>query len=273
VGIAETGLEAGSIDTVARRPGSRGSTQRLAELAGSTPATSIEEVVQRLAAIRDHATDTSLLGENDGIAAFSKLYHIITRRIGDMADRGEFSSSPFLVRLDIEFAERYFQALRSYAADMHTAPGVWRALFDNRSDPKVPPVNFAVLGVNAHINYDLAHALIATWRHVVPDGDGADSEQFHDYRLINEVFEIEMDGLREELDSILSNGPDGAPWDVGANWLADLVVTFTRDLAWDEAKRVWKAGASPEVCKASERRLDSMATFIAEGVLRLPLPF
>jgi hypothetical protein len=35
---------------------------------------------------------------------------------------------------------------------------------------------------------------------------------------------------------------------------------------------VWKAGASPEVCKASERRLDSMATFLAEGVLRLPLP-
>ena len=87
-------------------------------------------------------------------------------------------------------------------------------------------MNFAVLGVNAHINFDLAHALIATWRHVAPDGDGPDSAQFHDYRLINDVFEMEMDGLREELDSIFSSGPDGAPWDVGANWLADLVVTI-----------------------------------------------
>jgi hypothetical protein len=50
-------------------------------------------------------------------------------------------------------------------------------------------------------------------------------------------------------------------------------VTFTRDLAWDEAKRVWQAGATPEVCRASERKLDRTATFIAEGVLRLPLPF
>jgi len=258
---------------IAREPASTGSTQRLAELAGDAPPTSIPEVVKRLAEIRDYAASTSLLGENDGIAAFTKLYHVITTRVGEMVDSGRFRSSPFLVRLDLEFAERYFQALRSYAADIHTTPGVWRVLFDNRSDPKVPPVNFAVLGVNAHINYDLAHALIATWRHVEPDGDGPDSAQYHDYRLINDVFEMEMDGLREELDSLLSAGPDGAPWDVGANWLADLVVTFTRDLAWDEAKRVWQAGATPEVCQASERKLDRTATFIAEGVLRLPLPF
>jgi hypothetical protein len=249
-----------------------GSTQRLAELAGDSPATSIPEVVKRLVEIRDYAASTSLLGENDGIASFAKLYHVITRRVGEMVESGEFQSSPFLVRLDIEFAERFFQALRSYAADVHTTPGVWRVLFDNRSDPNVAPVNFAVLGVNAHINFDLAHALIATWRRVAPDGEDTETAQFHDYRLINKVFEIEMDGLREELDSILSNGPDGAPWDVGANWICDLVVRFTRDLAWDEAKRVWEQGASEAACEASERRLDATATFIGKQVLRTPLP-
>jgi hypothetical protein len=257
---------------IAGEPGSTGSTQRLAELAGDSPPTSIPEVVKRLVEIRDYAASTSLLGENDGIASFAKLYHVITRRVGEMVESGEFRSSPFLVRLDLEFAERFFQALRSYAADIHTTPGVWRVLFDNRSDPNVAPVNFAVLGVNAHINFDLAHALIATWRRVAPDGEDTESAQFHDYRLINKVFEIEMDGLREELDSLLSNGPDGAPWDVGANWICDLVVRFTRDLAWDEAQRVWEQGASPEVCKASERRLDATATFIGKQVLRAPLP-
>jgi Family of unknown function (DUF5995) len=271
VEIAETELEAGPV-VVARKPGSRGSTQRLAELAGNTPPKSIEEVVQRLAAIRDYAASTSLLGEDDGIAAFTKLYHVITRRVGNMADRGEFRSSPFLVRLDIEFAERYFQAIRRYAADIHTAPGVWRVLFDNRSDPRIAPVNFAMAGVNAHINFDLSCALVTTWRHVAPDGDGENSAQYHDYRLINEVFEVEMDPLREDLDSILSAGPDGAPWDRGANWIADLVIRFTRDLAWDEAKRVWARGATPEVFAASERRLDAIATFISERLLRTPLP-
>ncbi|MBF0689406.1 MAG: hypothetical protein IR158_16780 [Cellulomonas sp.] len=249
------------------------STRQLADLAGDAPPTSIAEVVARLQTIRDHAARSSPRGEDDGIAAFTTLYHVITRRIGEMVEDGRFRSSPFLVRLDLEFAERYFQALRRHAVDPRSAPGVWRVLFDNRSDPDVAPVNFAVLGVNAHINYDLAHALVATWRTVAPDGDGGGSAQYRDYLLVNDVFEAEMDGLREQLGSLLSQGPDGAPWDVGANWLSDLVVTFTRDLAWIEAKRVWAQGAGPQAVAESERRLDAIATFIGQGVLRAPLPF
>ena len=88
-------------------------------------------------------------------------------------------------------------------------------------------------------------------REIKDDGNGPDTEQFHDYRLVNKVFELEMDRLREELDSLLSHGPDGAPWDVGANWVGDLVVRFTRDLAWDEAKRVQR---SPHCRRARTRR-------------------
>jgi hypothetical protein len=257
---------------VDRRHGGRGTTQHLANLAGTTPPTSIPEVVDRLAAIRDYATSTSMLGEDDGIAAFTRLYHVITAHIGAMVDRGEFRSPDFLVRLDIEFAERYFNALRSYARDMNTTPRVWRVVFDNRSNPRIPALNFAVAGVNAQINFDLACAHVATWHHFPPDGDGAESAQFYDYRLVNEVFEAEMDPLREDLDSLLSNGPDGAPWDRMANWMCDLVVRFTRDLAWDEAKRVWDKGGDPDDVRASEVKLDAIATFIGEQLVRAPLP-
>ncbi|GIG41877.1 DUF5995 family protein [Cellulomonas phragmiteti] len=256
-----------------RATGAPRSAQELAELAGRTPPASIPEVVERLEAIGAHAAATSVLGDGDGIASFTRLYVVITRRVGEMVEAGEFASSPFLVGLDLEFAARYFDALRRYAADVHGAPGVWRVLFDHRSDPTVPPVNFAVLGVNAHINYDLAHALIATWRRIPPDGADRRGSQYHDYLLVNDVFDQEMDGLREELGSLLSSGPDGAPWDVAANWLSDLVVTFTRDLAWVEATRVWSQGATPEACTASERRLDAIATYIGRGLLRAPLPF
>ena len=252
--------------------GGRGTTQHLALLAGAAPPESIAEVVERLAEIRDHAASTSMRGEDDGIAAFTRLYHVITARIGAMADRGEFRSREFLVRLDLEFAERYFSALRRYAEDMTTAPRVWRVVFDNRSDPRVPAINFAVAGVNAHINFDLACALVATWHHVPPDGDDRESDQFHDYRLINDVFEAEMDPLREDLDSLLSAGPDGAIWDRTANWMADLVIRFTRDLAWDEAKRVWGKGGDAEDVRESEAKLDAISTFIGETLIRTPLP-
>jgi hypothetical protein len=255
-----------------RRVGGPGSTQHLAELAGDTPAKSIPEVLERLAAIRDYAASTSLRGEEDGIASFSKLYHVITERIDGMLRGGEFRSPEFLERLDLEFAERYFAALRSYAVDIASAPRVWRVLFDSRSHPRIPAVNFAVAGVNAHINFDLSCAVLATWDHLPPDGDGKDSDQFHDYCLINNVFEQEMDPLREELGSWLSNGPDGAIWDRSANFVADLVVRFTRDLAWDEAKRVWDADDREDARRQSEERLDAIATFVGERLLRTPLP-
>jgi Family of unknown function (DUF5995) len=248
-----------------------GSTQQLALLAGGSVPTSIPEVVSRLAAIHEHAEGTSMRGNDDGIASFTKLYHVITSRIGQMADSGHFRAPEFLIRLDIEFAERYLSALRTYAEDMQRTPGVWRLLFDNRSDPRIAPVNFAVAGVNAHINFDLSCALVATWRHIAPDGDGRDSAQFHDYCLINDVFEQEMDPLREELGSLLSRGPDGAVWDRTANWMADLVIRFTRDLAWDEAKRVWERGADDKVLRASEEKLDAIASLVGQGLLRIPV--
>jgi hypothetical protein len=248
-----------------------GTTQHLARLAGTTMPASIPEVVRRLAAIHEYASGTSMRRDDDGIAAFTRLYHVITTRIGQMVDSGEFRSPDFLIRLDIEFADRYLAALRSYAYDMNRTPQVWRLLFDNRSDPRIAPVNFAVAGVNAHINFDLACALVATWKHVEPDGDGPDSAQFHDYRLINEVFELEMDPLREDLDSLLSQGPDDAIWDRTANWMADLVIRFTRDLAWDEAKRVWDRGADDKVMRASEEKLDVIASFVGERLLRAPV--
>jgi len=248
-----------------------GTTQHLARLAGTTAPESIPEVLRRLAAIHEYASGTSMRRDDDGIAAFTRLYHIITTRIGQMVDSGEFRAPDFLVRLDIEFAERYLSALRTYAHDMNRTPRVWRLLFDNRSDPRIRGINSAIAGVNAHINFDLACALVATWKHVDPDGDGPDSAQFHDYRLINDVFEKEMDPLREDMDSLLSQGPDDAIWDRTANWMADLVIRFTRDLAWDEAKRVWERGASDKVMQASAEKLDVIAAFVGERLLRAPV--
>jgi hypothetical protein len=86
------------------------------------------------------------------------------------------------------------------------------------------------------------------------------------------VFEAEMDPLRENLDSLLSAGPDGAIWDRTANWMCDLVIRFTRDLAWDEAKRVWDMGGDSDHLRASEAKLDAIATFIGEQLIRAPLP-
>ena len=242
-----------------------GSTQRLAELAAPDPG-SIPEVLDRLEKIRDHADETSLLGENDGIACFSKLYHIITANVGDTADSHGFADPEFLIQLDIEFATRYFRALQAYARDMDSAPRCWRVLFDHRSDLDVRPVHFAAVGVNAHVNYDLALALVSTWTKVPPDR----RRQLADYRRINDIFAKEMDGLRETFRSLISEGEDGNLWDRLANRASDLLVRFTRDLAWDEATDIWKARDRDRARARSDRRLDVAAEIIGLGLLRAP---
>jgi len=245
---------------------------RLAELAGSSPPENIPEVLDRLEAIEKYATATSGRGAEDGIASFTALYRVITSTIDDLDVRSQFHApNRFLARLDVEFAERYLDAIRTYATDPTLTPHCWKLLFDHRQDPDIPPVNFAVAGVNAHINYDLSAALLRTWEHCDPDS-GHRELQHRDYEVVNDIFETEMDPLRAKLRSFLSQGEDGVIWDRGANWVGDLVVRWTRSLAWDEAREVWLDGDRATAVTRSDERRGGMAGTLGAIILKVPLP-
>jgi hypothetical protein len=250
-----------------------GTTQHLAALAGDAPAESISEVLDRLAAVHQRAAETSLRGPDDGIAAFTRLYLGITEGVERLLDDGRSDAPAFLARLQLELAERYFAALRRYAVDALSTPRAWRVLFDQRINPGVPPAAFAVAGVNAHLNHDLAGALVSTWEHITPDDGTPDSPQYRDYCQLNEVFETAMDPLRDELGAPLRPGPHGMIWDETAAHLTDLVIRFTRDLAWDEAREVWTDGADELRRRASEAKLDAIAGFLGSRLLVAAHPF
>ena len=80
-----------------------GSTQELAKIA-TEPVDTIDDVVERLEQIRAHAAATALRGEQDGIAAFTLLYRIITQNVGRTVDTGGFQDPAFLTELDLQFA-------------------------------------------------------------------------------------------------------------------------------------------------------------------------
>ena len=128
----------------------------------------------------EYASSSTTAGENDGIVCFTVLYRTITETV----DNETYEDRDFLVRLDLEFARRYFRALRRYASDRGSAPRPWRLLFDARSDPDIERVQFAAAGVNAHINYDLADALLATWEDFRPN-----AARQRDFGKVNDVFD------------------------------------------------------------------------------------
>src|SRR5260370_41606977 len=91
-----------------------------------------------------------------------------------------------MTRLDIVFANYYFDALRAgTSAGPDAAPPVWRPLFRNRTRPKITRIQFALAGVNAHIERDLVFALLDMYRE---DGEAPNKDSIHysDYFRANQ---------------------------------------------------------------------------------------
>ena len=223
-----------------------GTTQGLVKIL-DRPVTTIAEVAERLGEVHDYAASTTTAGEADGIVCFSGLYQTITNTI----DVTPYEDRDFLVRLDLEFARRYFDAIRAYATERHSAPRPWRLLFDARSNPDIERVQFAAAGVNAHINFDLAAALLNTW----PDFPPNDARR-HDYNTVDAAFAKHMDDLRQYYHAPFGGSEfDHTALDRVSNTCCDLLVRLTRATAWDDAIEVWKA---PDRDKAREKMLDEL---------------
>src|SRR5206468_3948925 len=129
----------------------------LAPILAQTPVDRIEDVVARMEAI-DQA-----LAPTDGVSCFNKLYLEVTKGVLASVVQATFADPLFLTTLDVIFANLYFGALRAFEADSPTTPHAWAPLFQARSSQTIAPIQFALAGMNAHINRDLPVALVATF--------------------------------------------------------------------------------------------------------------
>jgi hypothetical protein len=117
------------------------------------PSTSIDDVLARMDAIADALPPT------DGIACFNRLYRRTTENIRAFALAGKFADAAGLERLDVVFANLYFGGVAACLRGDAGAPRAWLPLVEQRAAPRVHPLQFAIAGMNAHINRDLAVAL------------------------------------------------------------------------------------------------------------------
>jgi hypothetical protein len=242
-------------------PTRSGSTRHLAEIV-ARPVSTIADVAERLQEIHDHAVATSTAGDGDGIACFTGLYLTITRAV----DATRYEDRGFLQRLDLEFARHYFDALGAYAVDRAATPRPWRLLFDARSNPDIERVQFAAAGVNAHVNHDLADALLDTFPDFPPN-----AARRRDYDLVNDIFAAHMDGLRNYYDAPFgSSALDRTVLDRLSNVICSMLVRGCRATAWDDAMAVWSALDRPEARARMLDELDGEASFLSRALL-LPL--
>jgi hypothetical protein len=91
---------------------------------------------------------------------FLSTYMRTTIAVKHEIERGAFVDGAWTERWDIVFADLYLDALEEWNAK-GPVPGPWRIAFEAaNATPRVPPIRHLLLGMNAHINYDLPQALI-----------------------------------------------------------------------------------------------------------------
>ncbi|HLK42457.1 MAG TPA: DUF5995 family protein [Thermoleophilia bacterium] len=215
----------------------------------------IPEVLERLKKTQAVA-ETQPLGLRDGLACFNYLYTIITRQVQRDYLDGKFTNGDFITRLDVAFANRYLRAVDGEAA---TSPAPWRCLLELRDDRRISPLAFAVAGVSAHVNFDLAFAVVETGAEMGRLG-GADHD---DYQHLNSIFFREMRRLRQHFeDSEERRFERSLGLTTLENLLGDIVVVVARYLAWHKAKRLWATrGDGTENAAIEQRTARSVGAF------------
>lgn len=204
-------------------------------------------------------------------AAFADVYAIITRRVVEAI---EGQSGPLLLepewfsRVAARFATLYFDALSSPGAGIRST--AWRIASERSSDAGALPGLHVVLGINAHVNFDLA---IGMRDAIVAAGHARDSKMLRRYRRdFDAVNEILRDAVPECLallarryDCSVSRGARavvGGQRAVGALSVATLVAWRAR--VWQDVQSLLEAGdASAE--EEIVARMDELSERMARG--------
>jgi hypothetical protein len=202
------------------------SDQALAKIVSSPILTTIADVIVTMQAI------DALLPEQDGLKWFNRLYLLVTDNVNAKAPGGAWQDPVWLRHLDVVFAGFYFKALSDFLAGRATAAS-WRAMLTARFTPGIDRIQFAIAGMNAHINHDLALALLKTDAdlNVIPAPGGP---EHGDYESVNAL-------LNELIPSVLTMLATDAlgyiAQDTGkiGRILAYWNICRARDLAWEFA--------------------------------------
>ncbi|MDQ3501547.1 MAG: DUF5995 family protein [Actinomycetota bacterium] len=105
-------------------------------------------------------TMLSAMDVGDPLRLFHGTYTRTTKAVASEIARGGFADNEWAERWDVAFADLYIDALRIWqAGERPSYP--WQVALNACRGPHLPPLRYVLLGMNAHINFDLPQALLA----------------------------------------------------------------------------------------------------------------
>jgi len=122
------------------------------ELKQTGPAKTIDDVITAL----DHIIAESISNKSR-LGYFAALYLKVTKAVKEGIESGQFSDGKQLGELDVMFANRYLEAYSQWKNKQPTSKS-WAIAFEEAESSQVLILQHLLLGMNAHINFDLGIA-------------------------------------------------------------------------------------------------------------------
>ncbi len=200
----------------------------------------------------------------DGLRWFNWLYLQVTQAVEVRVATGGLTDPAWLAQLDVQFARLYFSALKTSLSGRATANS-WQVLLHSRNQPAIARIQFALAGVNAHINRDLAEAIAATCRvtGTTPDRGGT---HYSDYTALNSTLDALVESAKRTLHVRLL-GRALPPVSHLEDTIAAWNVSAARESAWQNAENLWQLRAFPSLASSFMDVLDGFTTVIGKALL------
>ena len=193
------------------------------------PVTSVAEAIARMEAI------DAALPAADGVACFNSMYLDVTQQVNSRISEGFFADPVFMAQLDVTFANLYFAAAGSLG-DLAAVPPAWLPLAQRRDMAGIEPIQFALAGMNAHINHDLPLAVVSTCQALTTAPDAG--PHYADYQKVDQLLDAAEQSVRESFETAAEVAVDrhlAAVADLIGNW----TINDARDLAWTNCLLLW----------------------------------
>jgi hypothetical protein len=169
---------------------------------------------------------------------FLQCYKAMTQNILAAIEARDFEDATWVATLMENFAGLYFQALEAEDSKPGTTPIIWQIAFKAANNPRINVLQNLVLGVNAHINYDLVFALsdllASEWQQL---SEEQRQIRYRDHCHVNDIIKHTIDTVQDQVidrfepefrvvDKLLG------PLD---EWMTGLLVTEWREEVWKHA--------------------------------------
>ena len=193
--------------------------------------TSVADAITRMQAIE------AALPATDGVSCFNRMYLEVTVDVEQRIAAGFFADAAFMAHFDVVFANQYFAAVDASSGPLDQVPVAWQPLIERRAHPGIFDIQYALAGMNAHINHDLPITVVRTCTDLATSP--FEPSCHADYQKVDALLDAAEQSVRQSFESGEVRAADHRT-EVVLDLIGDWSITSARDAAWDTALALWQ---------------------------------